>query len=244
MFVTPQPKRATLALWLIVGFLLATGVVVGSPGRAAAADAYRFWGYFQLTNGTWTFAQKGVDASVPADGSVEGYRYALGDMSTTRMPRATATFDTLCAGTPAQTGKKRVGVVIDFGRTADAREGGNPPAAKTGCAVVDPAATGITVLNAVAATRTEKGLLCAIDSYPSGGACSDTVATVPDAAKAPDTAITLAAPASPSQSAAPAATTNPTAPASSESGTSPLLWIALIVILAAAGTVAARRRRS
>ncbi len=162
-------------------------------------------------------------------------------MRTTRTPRAVATFDTLCAGTPAQAGKKRVGVVIDFGRAADAREGATPPAAKTGCAVVDPAANGIAVLNAVGATRTEKGLLCAIDAYPSGGACSDTVKSVPDAAKAPDTAITLATPASPN--AAPAATTNPAAPAASSSGTSPLLWIALIVILAAAGTVAARRRR-
>ena len=135
------PFTAVLALFLatLLSALVST-IALAAP--AHAADAYRFWGYHQLTNGTWGFATKGPDGTTPADGSVEGYRFALGDTSTPRLPRAVVTFDQACGSTPAVSGSKRVGVVVDFGRAADAREqGATVPAPYATCVTVPTAAT-------------------------------------------------------------------------------------------------------
>ena len=60
----------------------------------AHAAAYRYWGFYQLTDGAWTFAQKGpATRPSPTDGSVDGWRYAVADEASTRYPRAVLTFD-------------------------------------------------------------------------------------------------------------------------------------------------------
>ena len=76
------PDRAVIAVLLAAAF---TALSVG-PAHAAA---YRFWGFYQLTDGQWAFAQKGSDQIVPKDGSVDGWRFAVADVNDVRFPRAT-----------------------------------------------------------------------------------------------------------------------------------------------------------
>jgi hypothetical protein len=141
--VRPQHRPVGLALLV----LAVAGLLLGPVPSASAAN-YRYWGYWQLTGGSWAFAQKGPDQLVPVDGSVEGWRYAVDDGSGNRTPRAVLTFEQLCGSTPAPAGKKRVGVVVDFGRAVDGEAGATPPAPLATCAQVAPAATGAEVLAA------------------------------------------------------------------------------------------------
>ena len=155
---------------LVIG--LATALVTAAP---AAAESFRYWGYYTQDGSAWAFAQTGPADATPADGSVEGWRFAVADETSTRFPRATPDFEALCGATAAEDGTKRVGVVIDDGTTEDAPEGGEVPAAIGACAVVDVDASGADVLAAVADLRlADSGLVCGIDGYPSEG-CGDPV---------------------------------------------------------------------
>jgi hypothetical protein len=215
--------------------VVALAALVAAP--AAQAAAYRYWGYFQLTNGTWAFAQKGPDQTVPKDGSVEGWRFAVADQSSTRMPRATPTFDELCSGKTTANGQKLVGLVVDFGRPADSSDGATPPAPRGECVSVPQDATGSAVLAAAGLTlRVDKGLTCAIQNWPASG-CGDAVAEVPAAAKSPDTSITLPA----RTSAARPATDED----SGDGGLPTAAWVGIVVVVvAAAGLGLLARRRS
>jgi len=167
------------------------GGVVAAPAQAAS---YRYWGYFHLTKGAWTFAATGPAQAVPANGAVEGWRFAVADESSIRTPRATPTFAALCTGTAIKAGTKRVGLVLDFGRPADSADSATPPAPKTTCVTVPEKATGSDVLVAGGATlRLVKSMTCGIDSWPATG-CGDPVAHVSAAAASLDTKITIAAP--------------------------------------------------
>lgn len=225
---------------LLPAFLAILVLAVPLARSAAAADAYRYWSYYQLTGGSWAFAQKGVEASVPADGTVEGYRFAIGDMTTTRNPRLTPSFEAVCASTPAQPDMKRVAVVVDYGRAADARDGAEPPAPAVFCALVEPSATAAKVLAGVTQVRTEKSMLCSIGDYPRSGPCTETVATVPAAAAAPDTPLAT--------TPTPASAEAPSSAATQEAtSTSPWAWLSLILVVAAIGAAAVvsiRRRRA
>jgi hypothetical protein len=157
------------------------------------------------------------------------------------MPRATATFDELCGSTAAESGRKRVGVVIDYGRAADTEDGAEPPAPAGKCAVVDTKATGAEVLAAVASVRAENGLVCAVDSHPATG-CGGEVKEVSPQAQATDTPVSLAG-AEPSADAAQAPAA---ADADDDSGTSLLSYAGIAVLLAGIALLvvtAARRRR-
>ena len=195
----PSLIRAVLAL-LVAACL---GALTVAPAHAAA---YRFWGFYQLENGSWVFAQKGPDQTVPADGSVDGWRYAVGDESSSRFPRAVLTFEQVCGSTAPQAGSKRVAVVVDFGRAADSESAATPPEPKAACAVVPEKGTSTDVLKAAGDLRVEKGLICSVAGYPATG-CGGEVKEVSAEAKAPDTAVVIAAP------AAPSATSPTTAPA-------------------------------
>ncbi|MEP7192200.1 MAG: SCO2322 family protein [Actinomycetota bacterium] len=191
-----KPTRHARILRAAVIAILVTlaGGVVAAPAQAAA---YRYWGYFHQTDGAWTFAQTGPAQATPADGAVEGWRFAVADESSVRTPRATPTFAALCTGTAITAGSKRVGLVIDFGRPADSADGATPPAPRATCVKVPLKATGADILVAGGATlRVSKALNCAIDGWPATG-CGDTVANVSAAAASPDTKITIAAPKAP-----------------------------------------------
>lgn len=199
--VRRAPVRVVIALLLSAAFAALTV----APAQAAA---YRYWGFYQLTAGTWAFAQKGPDQTTPADGSVEGWRFAVGDESSSRLPRAVLTFAQLCGSTPAQEGSKRVGLVVDFGRPADAADGATPPQPKALCAVVKTAATSTDVLRAAGELRAEKGLICAVAGYPASD-CGGAVKQVSAAAKAPDSPVQIALPsASSSSSLSPTSSTS------------------------------------
>src|SRR6476661_2836035 len=110
----PRPHtRRVLPLAAVAA--LALGLLTAVPAQAAT---FQYWGYYQLTNGAWVCAQKGSGETNPADGAVEGWRWAITEESGTppRTPRVTPTFEQACAGADAQSGKKRVAVVLDFGR--------------------------------------------------------------------------------------------------------------------------------
>lgn len=139
------------------------------PVSAGADDAYRFWGYYHWADPAWEFAQAGPAEHVPAEGDVEGWRYAVAG-SDPRLPRADGDFELICGGADAGDGEKRVAVVLDFGTTEDSPDGSAPPAARGACAVVPEGANGAEVLAAVAEVRLdEAGLTCGVAGYPASG---------------------------------------------------------------------------
>ena len=209
-------RRAPVRVVLAAVVAACLSALTLAPAHAAA---YRYWGFYQLTGGTWAYAQKGPDQTVPKDGAVDGWRFAVADESSTRYPRAVLTFDQVCGSTPAEAGKKRVGLVVDFGRPADAADGATPPAPKALCAVVATDATSAAVLAKAGDVRTEKGLVCGVAGYPTSD-CGGAVKEVSPAAKAADQPVTVAAPtATPSASATTPATGTDVA-AAQTSGTS------------------------
>jgi len=223
--------RAAITLFLVV----LAGGVIAAPAQAAA---YRYWGYFQLTNGAWAFAQTGSAQSNPKDGSIEGWRFAVADEKSIRNPRATPAFDTLCANVKAAAGTKRVGLVLDYGRPADSPDSTKPPAPRATCVAVPVKATGSDVLVAAGAKlRLEKSLTCGIDGWPATG-CGPLVDPVSAAAAAPDTTITIAAPASTTSK-----TTTKTADTDS-GGSLGLILGGLVAALAVGGLGFAAWRRS
>jgi hypothetical protein len=236
-------RRAPLRVVLAAVIAACLSALTIAPAHAAA---YRYWGFYQLSDGAWTFAQKGPDQTAPEDGSVDGWRFAVADEASTRYPRAVLTFDEICGTTPAEAGKKRVGLVVDFGRPADAADGATPPEPKALCAVVATDATSAVVLAEAGDVRTEKGLVCGVDGYPTSD-CGGAVKEVSPEAKAADQPVTIAAPAatpsaSTSTPAAPGTDVAAT-PTSDTSGTSVAAYvIAGLVLLALVGYLLVRSR--
>jgi hypothetical protein len=228
--LAPRAALAT-ALGLLVALVL--------PTAAANAAAYRYWGYYQWDGSAWQFASKGPDQLKPADGSVEGWRFAVTTPESTRLPRVEVSFDEVCAETATEDGKKRVAVVIDYGRAADSEDASTPPEPVAKCASVDQAATGLEVLGAVADVRGEKGLVCGLDGYPEAG-CGGEVKTVPAAAKAPDQPVELTPRADTGEATG--------SSASEDDGVGTGTWIGIgVVVLALAGlgaTAVLRRRQA
>jgi hypothetical protein len=258
----PRPHtRRVLPLAAVVA--LALGLLTAVPAHAAT---FQYWGYYQLTDGAWAFAQKGAGETNPADGSVEGWRWAITEESGTppRTPRVTPTFEQVCDATDAQSGMKRVAVVLDYGRPVDGDGSSTPPDPAAECAVVPTAARGAEVLAAVAAVRNgTTGLVCGVNGYPATG-CGGAVSTLSEQQQASDTPLSLAATASAASSAptqppvgttpgatpfSPTATAGPLiAPApglASGSGVPIVVWVGLVILLlgVAALVWASRRRR-
>ncbi|WP_371401263.1 SCO2322 family protein [Kribbella sp. NBC_00662] len=228
-------RTVRLVLSLLAGLLLAGTVAT----TAQAEDGYRFWGYYQWTNGAWAFSQKGADAFVPADGGVEGWRFAVGGAKP-RVPRAAGDFDAICGKTPAETGKKRVALVVDPGTPEDAVTGDTPAQPTGTCVVTDPKSNGAQVLAAVAPVRIEKGLTCGIAGYPSKG-CGDQVKSIQ--VPATDAPVTLQV----GPAVGSTAVQSPAPASSSDDGGGPrtgLIIAAAAVVLLAVGAMFLRSRRS
>jgi hypothetical protein len=162
--------------------MVAAALLCALPATATPAHAtgYRYWSFWQRDHGRWVYAQEGPATSHPADGDVEGWRFAVSADSSTKAvwPRGPAEFTTICAHTPARGGSKRVALVIDFGTMADAPRGERPPQTRTACARVPRDATSADAVAAVAKPLRydSNGLLCAIGGYPAAG-CGETVST-------------------------------------------------------------------
>ncbi|MEU2909272.1 SCO2322 family protein [Streptomyces massasporeus] len=156
--------------------LLASLLLCAGAGQAQAAG-YRYWSFWERDGEHWVYATRGPSLARPSDGDVQGFRFAVSeDSADAARPRGEADFATICAKTPAQDGRKRVALVIDFGTPADAPEGETPPAARTACARVSPDATTAEALAAVAEPLRydTNALLCAIAGYPEKG-CGERV---------------------------------------------------------------------
>lgn len=167
-------RRRTCVLLLSL-LLLVLGTTVGQ----AQAVGYRYWSFWDLTGGKWTYATQGPSTARPSDGDVQGFRFAVSaDSQDASKPRGDADFASICAKTPAQAGRKRVALVIDSGTAADAPGGETPPAPRTVCARVPADATTAEALATVAKPLRydTNALLCAIAGYPATG-CGDQVTT-------------------------------------------------------------------
>ena len=264
----PPTRLRALALAALTTLGVVAAVLV--PASSASAANYQYWGYYQLTNNAWAFSQKGPAETTPAEGSVEGWRWAIDDGTgaTPRTPRAVVTFATVCGQVPAADGKKRVAVVVDYGRAADGDPATTPPQPTADCAVVPTAATGAEVLASVASVRNDTGgLVCGINDYPATG-CGGQVATLTDAQKAADASVTIGTTATPqlggstTTSGLGTATVTPgtaagsgstagplgpvaTAPTASSSGVPAVVWVGLAILVLGALALAysAYRRR-
>ncbi|MEV7322721.1 SCO2322 family protein [Streptomyces sp. NPDC093970] len=158
--------------------LVVTALAVLVAAAPAQAAGYRYWSFWERDGARWTYATQGPATARPGDGAVEGYRFAVSeDSGDASRPRGTADFGTICADTAAVRGKKRVGLVIDFGTAADAPSAQRPPVRRTACAVVAEDATAAEALAAVATPLRydTNALLCAIGGYPAKG-CGEKVA--------------------------------------------------------------------
>ncbi|MFG2433287.1 SCO2322 family protein [Streptomyces sp. NPDC048508] len=180
-------RTAAPALALALALLL---LVLGGAGQARAVG-YRYWSFWDLAGGKWTYATQGPSTARPSDGDVEGFRFAVSEDSRHAVqPRGERDFAAICAGTAAERGTKRVALVIDSGTAADAPRGERPPAPRTACARVAPDASTAEALAAVAKPLRydTNALLCAISGYPRTG-CGDQVsASEPTASARPDAA--------------------------------------------------------
>lgn len=188
-------RRYTMAAVLTV----AIGIVVPAavlPATSHAA-AYRYWSYWLGSERGWAYANVGPAFRVPADGTVEGWRFSVSGAEGNHAPSFAADFDAVCGDTNAVDGRKRVAVIVDPGLTSHAPEGEQPPGSWAMCVVAEPRATGYDVLRSVATVRAERGLICGIGGYPARG-CADVLAA-PTPTKTP----------SPSAPASPDATRSP-----------------------------------
>jgi len=236
----------------IISASVATVVALFVFAPAAHADsAYRYWSYFTSSDGTWTYAMKGPADLVPADGTVDGWRFAVTSdaMATPPNPTAAPDFATLCKDVPAEAGKKRVGLVIDAGPAAVAPAGETPLNRSVACTVVPVDATGLQVLESLDKVRLDKGLVCGIDGYPATE-CSPTVdialadlngdtptaaSAAPATSASSDAMSTQAAP-SESSSATPTST-------SSGNGSMRITFLIIGLVILVVGFVITRNRR-
>lgn len=172
--IARQHSRGQVIATAVVAALVVIAAVL-VPSAAANATAYRFWSYWTGGAGSWSFSSIGA-SRLPPDGSVDGWRFAVSPAtSSTTPPRSTPSFRRLCGGVDADAGAKRVGLVIDFGTSADAAPGEAPPRQQVAtCAVVPDAATGYDVLASVVQIRVEDGLVCGLGGYPQRG-CGEPV---------------------------------------------------------------------
>lgn len=149
---TTVSKIATVIIGVTIAFI---------PTSAQAAE-YEYWSYFHGADGAWSMSMEGA-TYIPADGTIEGWRYVktAGD-ALPENPRVAPDFNSICANTQPEEGKKRVGLVVDFGTVASDDE--RPPV--TECALVDEGADGFAVLSAVRIV-TDNGMVSCIEGVPS-----------------------------------------------------------------------------
>lgn len=142
-----------------------------APSANAAEKGYRYWAYFQAAPGAkvWTMAMTGPTVPI-ADGSVEGWAFTFSSDSIpdAATPRMAPNFKRICGlvrNVPA--GKKRIGLVVDFGSAFLRPKGETRPRNFTKCVVIDKNAVGADVLSQVVKVRTESsGFICAFSNYP------------------------------------------------------------------------------
>ncbi|WP_033218200.1 SCO2322 family protein [Kitasatospora phosalacinea] len=184
---SPSPSGPSFVFPLLLALLTACATLLGPAAVSSAATEYRYWSFWKGGADGWAYQQVGPAGNVPADGAVDGWRFALSPDGGQDAPRPgpAPDFASVCQGTAPGGGHKRVAVVLDFGTAQDAPNGEQPPAARSVCASVPASANSAEVLAAVAAPlRYDSGaMLCAITGYPRAG-CGDQVAAGADTSAA------------------------------------------------------------
>ncbi len=162
-----HPRTLALRGVAVITATLVLAGLVGAWGASTAeATSYRFWAYWLGSDTGWSFSNQGASRR-PADGTVEGWRFAVSEASSsTTPPRHSTSFAQICGSTAPQDGKKRVGLVVDFGTTTDAPKGETPPARIATCVLAPADANGYAVLAAAVQLRTDAGLICGMNGYP------------------------------------------------------------------------------
>lgn len=233
----------------LAGAMLAFGTIAfGTIAFSAPAHAasYRYWSYWWVDEGAWTFATAGPASSLPADGAVEGWRFGItgvaGSSKDAPSVDPSETFAKACGSTPRVEGRKRVAVVIDPGPPTVAPAGDQPGEPVLGCASIEVDANGYQVLRSLTQVRTENGLVCAISGYPSSG-CAE---IVPDELAEVANSTVSGGPSTPGAPSPGPSAIEPSAPtpeASPPSGPGPLpLIIGGLAIGAMLGYIWRRRR--
>ena len=194
---TNRHRFQRIVLRLLVAGFIATNLL--SATAAHAESGYRYWSFWLNDANGWSLAQEGAGTVIPQDGDVQGWRFiSAPDVAGPEYaPRSIATFDEVCGSTPAEDGKVRVAVVVDFGDASDYTSDVSIPPLQTTCEVIsqgDPASLALSARHEV---REEDGLVCAVNQLPASG-CGETVDISPN-----QRAVTMAVPA--------AETTNPPA---------------------------------
>lgn len=238
---TTHAHRRSAGPTLSVLLIGALAIVLAAP---AQGSAYRFWTYWQAGPGetAWTYATQGPATAVPADGSVEGWSFAISSDAGARdaAPRIAPDFAKVCGDVTATEGTKRIALVVDSGVPGIAPEGEAPFEQRAECIVIEQEATGYDVLRSVLEVRTENGLVCGLGGYP-----ARECAPILDDAEV--MALTTAAHGSSDPQASPDAGASSADATSDTSGStgSPLATVAVIALLLAAGASALwfRRRR-
>jgi len=160
--------RAARAFAAFIGIAILAMTSIAPAARAETA--YRYWTYWQGNAGSWQFATQGPATSNPADGAVEGWRFAIsganGSIEAQPSLNPTTVFADLCSSTPPMGGKKRIALVVDPGYASEAPEGEEPITALSTCVVADADASGYDILRSQLPVRVEGGLVCAIGNYP------------------------------------------------------------------------------
>jgi hypothetical protein len=229
---TPLPRRLVGGLLALVLAVLSLGLAAGT---ADAASGYRYWNYYHVQGSRYVFAKTGPGGYTPKNNTIEAYRYGTSTTANGLPPRADLSvyrIGKICGDVHPAAGKKRVGVLLDYGTGADAASGETPPKPRAACAVVPDNATGQQVLDKVAEVRYQKQLVCGIDGYPVK-TCSVTVKNPPATGKAQSVAFTLPGSAHRAGSAS-----------SSGGNTGLIIAVVVVVLLAGGGLLLARRNRT
>jgi hypothetical protein len=156
--------KSTMAVLILL--ISTTTSIVSSE---AASKGYRYWGYFQAAPGesSWTAAMTGPTVDIK-DGAVEGWSFVFSsDDIPSEAPSVKPDFATICAHIKPVPGKKRIGLVIDFGKKSYAPNGEKVKRTQVRCVRTAKSSQGIDVLGQVVKVRAEaSGLICGFNGYP------------------------------------------------------------------------------
>ena len=152
----------------LIGIVILTVTAIAPAARAESA--FRYWAYWQGNAGTWQFGTQGSATTNPADGAVEGWRFAVAGATGSKQSQpsidpATA-FNDLCGSTPLIDGKKRVALIVDPGYGSEAPDGEQPFSALSTCVTADADASGYDILRSQLNVRVQGGFVCGIAGYP------------------------------------------------------------------------------
>ena len=135
----------------------------------AASKGWRYWGYYQAapTSTVWKAAMTGPTVDI-ADGAVEGWIFTFSnDDIPSTPPSVKPSFASICGKTKAQSGLKRIGLVIDFGSQAYAPKGEKVKKTIVRCVLTSKESQGIDLLAQEINVRSaDSGLICGFNGYP------------------------------------------------------------------------------